>query len=211
MTSRLLFYLAKSGVLSAEDGYQQVINMIARDITGKNQRRIQRDGDLSKVRQTLVHVKKKQHYLAEQRKNYEDYLNICMQNMAKKRGERPRYGLPFTRQYFHVRRLRKEGREPKFGSYKYSGKQLYERGILVDVDKIEPKDYDKISIILSMDQVNIISIEGTYSRWGIPSMQVDMPYENLLQTQFEGAQTMDVLDGMVKVNVNLLIYLINKK
>ncbi|KAI9497788.1 Rho GTPase activation protein [Zychaea mexicana] len=211
VTSRLLFYLAKSGVLSAENDYQQVIKLIARDITGKNQRRIQRDGELSRVRQTLIHVKKKKHYLIEQRNDYENYLSICMQNMVKKRGERPRYGLPFTRQYFHVRRLRKEGREPKFGSFKYSGKQLYERGILVDVAKIEPKDYDKISIILSMDQVGIVSIEGTYSRWGIPSMQVDMPYENLLQTQFEGAQTMEVLDGMVKVNVNLLIYLINKK
>ncbi|KAI9264308.1 hypothetical protein BDA99DRAFT_508960 [Phascolomyces articulosus] len=211
VTSRLLLYLSQSGVLSADGGYQQIINMIARDITGKNQRRMQRDGELNRVRQTLVHVKSKQNYLIEQRNKYEDYLNICMQNLAMKRGERPRYGLPFTRQYFHVRRLRKAGCEPKFGSYKYSGKQLYERGILMDVNKLEPKDYDKISIILSMDQVNIISIEGTYARWGIPSLQVDMPYENLLKTQFEGAQTMDVLDGMVKVNVNLLIYLINKK
>jgi Ras GTPase-activating-like protein IQGAP2/3 len=62
-----------------------------------------------------------------------------------------------------------------------------------------------------MDQAGIITIEGSYSGWPMSSVQVDMRYEELLQTQFEGVQTMTVLDGMAKVNVNLIIYLINKK
>lgn len=211
VTSRLLHYLTRTGAISAEGGYQEMINMIARDITGKTSRRQQRDNELTRLGQTLKNVVRKRHYLTEQRTQYEDYLKECMTIMAKKRGKRPRYGLPFTRQYFHVRALKKQGLEPTFGSFKYSGKQLYERGILVEVDGIEPKDYDKINIILSMDTVGIITIEGAYSRWPIPSVQVDMRYEELLQTQFEGAQTMQVLDGLVKVNVNLLIFLINKK
>ncbi|KAI8145855.1 Rho GTPase activation protein [Fennellomyces sp. T-0311] len=210
VTGGFLSYLTKSGAISAEQGYQQVINLIARDITGKNLRRVQRDGELSRIRQTLMHVKKKQNYLTDQRNDYENYLNTCIKR-TERREKRSRFGLPFTRQYFHVRKLRREDREPKFGSFKYSGKQLYERGILVEVAGINPRHYDKISIILSMDQVGVITIEGGYSRWAIQPAQVNMPYENLLQTQFEGAQTMDLLDGMVKVNVNLLIYLINKK
>lgn len=191
--------------------YQSIINLIAQDITGKNARRQQRDHELSQLRQTLAHLKQKQGYLLEKKDQYEGYLSSSMEVMATKRGKRPRYMMPFTRQYFHVRGLKKQGLEPKFGSFKYTAKQLFDRGILVELDGIQPKHYDKISIILSMDHVNIITIEGSYSGWSITSVQVDLRYEELLQIQFEGQQTMKVLDGMVKVNVNLLIYLINKK
>lgn len=211
ITNRVLSYLTGVHLLPADDNYQHIINMIARDITGKNTRRSMRDAEISRVRLTLVYLKQKQQYLTEQREQYEGYLTQCMTKMANKRGQRPRYGLPFTRQYFHVKRLKKQGLEPKFGSFKYTAKQLHERGILLDIENISPKLYDKISIILSMDQVGIVTIEGSYSKWSIQSVQVDMRYEELLQTQFEGVQTMKVLDGMVKVNVNLLIYLINKK
>lgn len=214
IADRLLDYLIKSGAVPSsqgEDEYQGVINMIARDITGKNTRRKQRDAELSRVRQTLVHLKKKNQYLTDQREQYEGYLNQCMTIMATKRGKKPRYGLPFTRQYFHVRGLRKQGLEPRYGSFKYTAKQLHERGVLVDIADIPRKHYDKIAIILSMDHVGIITIEGSYSGWSISSVQVDLRYEELLQIQFERVQTMTVLDGMVKVNVNLLIYLINKK
>ncbi|KAL1936301.1 hypothetical protein VTP01DRAFT_435 [Rhizomucor pusillus] len=211
ITNRVLSYLTGVHLIPADDNYQHIINMIARDITGKNTRRSMRDAEISRVRLTLVYLKQKQQYLTEQREQYEGYLTQCMTKMANKRGQRPRYGLPFTRQYFHVKRLKKQGLEPKFGSFKYTAKQLHERGILLDIENISPKLFDKISIILSMDQVGIVTIEGSYSKWSIQSVQVDMRYEELLQTQFEGVQTMKVLDGMVKVNVNLLIYLINKK
>jgi Ras GTPase-activating-like protein IQGAP2/3 len=185
--------------------------MIARDITGKNSRRLQRDKELERLKQTLSHLKEKRQYLLDQGNQYEGYLNSCMTAMATKKGKKSKFIFPFTRQYFHIRGLQKLGLVPKFGSYKYTAKQLYERGILLELMGISKKHYDSIPIILSMDQAGIITIEGSYSGWPMSSVQVDMRYEELLQTQFEGVQTMTVLDGMAKVNVNLIIYLINKK
>ncbi|KAI8881001.1 Rho GTPase activation protein [Backusella circina FSU 941] len=211
IANRLVTHLERCKVISNNNNYQDIINMIARDITGKNTRRLQRDKELERLKQTLSHLKEKRQYLLDQGNQYEGYLNSCMTAMATKKGKKSKFIFPFTRQYFHIRGLQKLGLVPKFGSYKYTAKQLYERGILLELMGISKKHYDSIPIILSMDQAGIITIEGSYSGWPMSSVQVDMRYEELLQTQFEGVQTMTVLDGMAKVNVNLIIYLINKK
>ncbi|KAI8372080.1 Rho GTPase activation protein [Choanephora cucurbitarum] len=211
IANRLVEHLERCKVIANNNNYQDVINMIARDITGKNSRRIQRDRELARMRLTLSHLKEKRDYLLEQGNSYEGYLDSCMMAMATKRGKKQKFTLPFTRQYFHMRGLQKSGLVPTFGSYKYTAKQLYERNILLELTDIPKRHYDRIPIILSMDQAGIITIEGSYAGWSMSSVQVDMRYEELLQTQFEGVQTVTVLDGMAKVNVNLLIYLINKK
>jgi Ras GTPase-activating-like protein IQGAP2/3 len=163
------------------------------------------------MRQTLEHLNDKKKYLLEQGNQYEDYLASCMNAMATKKGKKAKFVFPFTRQYFHIKGLQKQGAVPTFGSYKYTAKQLHERGILLELVGISKKHYDSIPIILSMDQAGVITIEGSYSGWSLSSVQVDIRYEELLQTQFEGVQSTSVLDGMAKANVNLLIYLINKK
>ncbi|KAL9554811.1 hypothetical protein PS6_003200 [Mucor atramentarius] len=211
IANRLVVHLERCKVIANNNAYQDVINMIARDITGKNTRRMQRDRELARMKLTLSHLQEKRDYLLEQGNSYEGYLNSCMTAMATKKGKKQKFIFPFTRQYFHMRGLQKLGLVPKFGSYKYTAKQLYERKVLLELMDIPKRHYDRIPIILSMDQAGIITIEGSYSGWPMSSVQVDMRYEELLQTQFEGVQTVTVLDGMAKVNVNLLIYLINKK
>ncbi|KAI7892827.1 Rho GTPase activation protein [Mucor mucedo] len=211
IASRLVVHLETCKVIANNNAYQDVINMIARDITGKNTRRLQRDRELARMKLTLNHLKEKRDYLLEQGNSYEGYLNSCMTSMATKRGKKQKFIFPFTRQYFHMRGLQKLGLVPKFGSYKYTAKQLFERNVILELMGIPKRHYDRIPIILSMDQAGIITIEGSYSGWPMSSVQVDLRYEELLQTQFEGVQTVTVLDGMAKVNVNLLIYLINKK
>ncbi|KAI8047108.1 Rho GTPase activation protein [Gilbertella persicaria] len=211
IANRLVVHLERCKVIASNNGYQDVINMIARDITGKNSRRMQRDRELARMKLTLSHLKEKRDYLLDQGNSYEGYLDSCMTAMATKRGKKQKFTLPFTRQYFHMRGLQKSGLVPKFGSYKYTAKQLYERNIILELMDIPKKHYDRIPIILSMNQAGIITIEGSYAGWPMSSVQVDMRYEELLQTQFEGVQTVTVLDGMARVNVNLLIYLINKK
>ncbi|KAI8639558.1 hypothetical protein BD408DRAFT_371421 [Parasitella parasitica] len=211
IANRLVVHLERCKVIANNNAYQDVINMIARDITGKNTRRTQRDRELARMKLTLSHLREKRDYLLDQGNSYEGYLNSCMTAMATKKGKKQKFIFPFTRQYFHIRGLQKLGLVPKFGSYKYTAKQLHERNVLLELMDIPKRHYDRIPIILSMDQAGIITIEGSYSGWPMSSVQVDMRYEELLQTQFEGVKTAIVLDGMAKVNVNLLIYLINKK
>ncbi|CEP08000.1 hypothetical protein [Parasitella parasitica] len=211
IANRLVVHLERCKVIANNNAYQDVITMIAQDITGKNTRRMQRDREMARMKLTLSHLQEKRDYLLDQGNSYEGYLNSCMTAMATKKGKKQKFIFPFTRQYFHMRGLQKLGLVPKFGSYKYTAKQLHERKVLLELMDIPKRHYDRIPIILSMDQAGIITIEGSYSGWPMSSVQVDMRYEELLQTQFEGVQTVTVLDGMAKVNVNLLIYLINKK
>ncbi|GAB5593632.1 iqgap-related protein [Umbelopsis nana] len=211
ITVKLVLNLERCGVISSGNNYQDLIKMIAKDITNKNTRRKIRQGEIQRLQQTLGNLHEKTLYLEEQQQHYEGYLDSCMANMVSKRGKKNKFVLPFTRQYFHIRELQRNGRVPKFGSYKYTAKQLYDRRILLELTNISPKQYDRIPLVLSMDQVGIITIEGSYAGWGIASMSVDLRFEELLQTQFNGIQTMTVLDGMAKINVNLLIWLINRK
>ncbi|KAI8581736.1 hypothetical protein K450DRAFT_230913 [Umbelopsis ramanniana AG] len=211
ITVKLVLNLERCGVISSGNNYQDLIKMIAKDITNKNTRRKIRQGEIQRLQQTLTHLQEKTAYLEEQKGNFEKYIDNCMQNQMNKRGKKNKFVMPFTRQYFHIRQLQKDGRVPKFGSYKYTAKQLYDRRILLELTDISPKQYDRIPLVISMNEVGIIEIKGSYAGWGIASMAVELRFEELLQTQFNGIQTMTVLDGMAKINVNLLIWLINRK
>ncbi|RCI04252.1 hypothetical protein CU098_006905 [Rhizopus stolonifer] len=209
--AKLHAYLMQHGVIPQSPGYQSIINMIAMDITKKGERRKLRNAEIKKLQTLLNHLKEKRDFLVGQGDSYKEYLDGCMKNMAEKRGKKQKFVFPFTRQYFHIKNLQKRGLVPKFGSFKYSAKTLYERGIIVNLAGVSSKMYGRITIILSMDRAGIITFEGYFPLLNTQDLHVDVHYEDLLQTQYEGVQTMKVLDGMATVNVNLLIYLINKK
>ncbi|ORZ24649.1 hypothetical protein BCR42DRAFT_366127 [Absidia repens] len=246
---RLVVHLERCGIISSAGGYQDIINMIAHDITGKNSRRQQRAREVGRMKSTLIHLQTKCNYLLEQGNQYEDYLNGCMTALATKTSKNnkkhKKAPILFSRQYFHIRGLQKSGvGVPQFGSYKYTAKQLHERGILLNVDYpgIKKSKYDQIAMIFSMDQAGLITVEAKYAGWNpIPNgsattyptisssvsssttssyassksskmaLRVSLRYEDLLQAQFEGTHMITLLDGAVKINLNLLIYFINKK
>ncbi|KAI9306909.1 Rho GTPase activation protein [Cunninghamella echinulata] len=222
LTHRLLLHLERCNVISAADGYQSMINMIAQDITGKNNMRRQRERELERMKSIIEHLNQKRDYLLDQSNQYEDYFNGCMESMANKKNKKNyKFTLSlFSKQYFHIRSIQRSGNPvPRFGSYKYTAKQLYDRGILVQVDFIgvTSKNYDRIAMVFSMDQPGIISIvAGLDGSKYLPApasmvVTVDLKYEDLLQIQYEGSQIISLLDDSVKVNLNLLIYFINKK
>ena len=49
--------------------------------------------------------------------------------------------VPFSKQYFHQKKLEKEGAMPKFGSYKYDGDKLHKKGVLISIDGYSEKQY----------------------------------------------------------------------
>ncbi|KAI8643207.1 hypothetical protein BD408DRAFT_365136 [Parasitella parasitica] len=203
-------HLLKHGIIPASPGYQSIISMIAVDITKKGERRKLRNTEIKKLQVILQHLDEKKHFLVSQGTSYKEYLDGCMKNMAERRGKKQKFVMPFTRQYFHMKNLQRRNLVPKFGSFKYSAKTLHDRGIIIALGGIPQNLYARINIILSMDRAGIISFEA-YFPLMTQDLHVDVHYEHLLQTQYEGVQTMKVLDGMATVNVNLLIYLINKK
>lgn len=103
------------------------------------------------------------------------------------------------------------GRVPKFGSYKYSARQLMDKGALVSWSGTADRDWDKINLTISCDQVGVFSIEGSRGHIQIPGASALVPIEDLLQAQFESHQFTTLFEGNLKLNVNLLLHLLYKK
>lgn len=122
-----------------------------------------------------------------------------------------RFLLPFTKQYNHQRELERSGRVPKFGSYKYSARALFDKGVLVSWSGMPERDWGQVDLTISCDEVGIFSLEGSRSHIQIPGASALVPIEDLLQAQFEAHQFMTLFEGNLRLNVNLLLHLLYKK
>ncbi|KAJ1948236.1 iqgap- protein, partial [Linderina macrospora] len=199
------------------DGYQGMLNAIARDIRTKAQRRERRRVEMRRIRTTLLNLKEKSEYLESQRHAYEEYLASCTQRLAKdapssSKSQRKMHSvLPFTRQYFHLRDLQRSGRVPRFGSYKYSAEKLYYKGVIISVDGYPPRQLDKISLTISSDEAGVFDVQVSLLGVKMPGGGCVLHMQDLLQLQYDNVQTMTLYEGSVVVNTYLLVYLINKK
>jgi len=208
-----ILQLESTGKVTRKNGYQDMINAIAVDIRTKHRRRLQRAGELAQVKQTLSNLNEKKSFLEGQIKSYHDYVESCMNNITTKKGKKQRYVMPFTKQYFHMRNLQRHGKVPQFGSFKYTAQKLFEKGVLLNLEGISPKQYSQISLTISCDEPGLFQIEAETSIMMVrlPVSTMELRLEDLLQCQFNNIQIMSLFDDMAKVNVNLLLFLVNKK
>ncbi|KAL7620710.1 iqgap- protein [Parahypoxylon ruwenzoriense] len=202
--------LEQMGRITKHNYYQDVLNAIALDIRTKSRRRIQRQRELEGVRLTLTNLHDKAKYLEQQRKSYDDYIEQAMATLQKNKGKK-RFLLPFTKQYNHQRELERSGRVPKFGSYKYSVRALAEKGVVVSWQGVSERDWSNINLTISCDEVGVFNVEGSRGHIQIPGASALIPIEDLLQAQFESHQFMNVFEGNLRLNVNLLLHLLYKK
>ncbi|KAI0909761.1 hypothetical protein F4823DRAFT_592970 [Ustulina deusta] len=201
--------LEQMGRITKHNYYQDVLNAIASDIRTKSRRRVQRQRELEGVRLTLSNLHEKAKYLEQQRKSYDDYIEQAMATLQKNQGKR--HFFPFTKQYNHQRELERSGRVPKFGSYKYSVRALFGKGVVVSWQGVPERDWSSINLTIACDQVGIFNIEGSRGHIQIPGANAVIPIEDVLQAQFEARQFMDFFEGNLRVNVNLLLHLLYRK
>jgi Ras GTPase-activating-like protein IQGAP2/3 len=119
--------------------------------------------------------------------------------------------MPFSKQYNHERELERSGRKPKFGSFKYSAQTLSNKGVLVYWRGHPDREWDKIDITISCDEVGVFFIEGSRGSMMIPGASAQVPMDSLLAAQFANHQFMDLFEGAMRLNVNLLMHLLYKK
>lgn len=205
-----IMHLEQMGRITKHNYYQDILNAIALDIRTKSRRRIQRQRELEGVRLTLGNLHEKAKYLEQQRKSYDDYIEQAMATLQKSKGKK-RFLLPFTKQYNHQRELERSGRVPKFGSYKYSVRALAEKGVVVSWQGVSERDWSNINLTISCDEVGVFNVEGSRGHIQIPGASALIPIEDLLQAQFESHQFMNVFEGNLRLNVNLLLHLLYKK
>jgi Ras GTPase-activating-like protein IQGAP2/3 len=213
-----ILHLQRAGRISPHNNYQDLLNSIAVDIRTKHKRRIQRSKELEGVRATLAALDDKAHFLEQQLKSYNDYVEQAMVTLQNKRGKK-RFLLPFTRQYNHMRELQRAGREYRFGSFKYSARNLAEKGILISWQGYHERQWERLDITLSSNRIGVFEIQGSQGSMMIPGAFAEVPLDGLLQAQFDNHQFMNLFgegkdgggQGCLRVNVNLFLHLIFKK
>lgn len=204
--------LERYGKLSRNNQYQDLLNAIAVDIRTKHRRRVQRAREIEGVRATLAQLDAKAAFLDEQLQSYNDYVEQAMVTLQNKKGTKKKFLMPFSRQYNHERELAKSGRIPKFGSFKYSARQLAEKGVLVSWTGFTEDKWSRISVTISSDEVGVFHIEGSTGSMMIPGASAIVPLDDLLQAQFENSQFIHLFpDAGLKFNVNLFLNLVYKK
>lgn len=200
--------LEQLGWITRDNHYQELLNRIADDIRTQNRRRIERQYELGAARHTLENLVEKRLYLDSQLKSYNDYIEQAMMSLQSKKGKKKTI-LPFTKQYFHMRDLQKSGKVPKFGSRKYSASKLYYKGILVSILNENPP-FDKIDMTISSDQIGEFKFESSYQGIAIPGANETVQLDDLLQAQFNKAETIDVFQGKMTLRVSLMLNLVFK-
>lgn len=92
---------------------------------------------------------------------------------------------------------------------KYSAAKLQEKGVLLEVDGLPQSQFKNVIFEISpTEHSGLFSVRCKFM--GVEMEKVDIDIQKLLELQFEGAPIMDMF-GKAKVNVNLLLYLLNRK
>jgi hypothetical protein len=92
---------------------------------------------------------------------------------------------------------------------KYSGSKLMERGVLLEIDGLSSNQFKNVQFDITPTDTNgVFTIRAKFMGVEMESIEVDI--QDLLQKQYEGCAIIDLF-GKAKINVNLLIFLLNSK
>ncbi|KAJ2926418.1 hypothetical protein H1R20_g10677, partial [Candolleomyces eurysporus] len=213
LASYKLLGLEKQGKITREDGFQGILNSIAGDVHRKRRKRIQRQQEIRSMSETLRQLAEQKKHLLAQIDSYNDYVESAMSNMQRRKGKK-RLVIPFAKQYLHLRELERSGQTPQFGSFIYTAKYLYERGILLSIDSYSPEQFDKLQITMSSNTPGVFTVVLACTMLDRVTSTVareNTCMQDLLQAKYENRPSLSILGGKVKVNLEPFLDQINKK
>ncbi|NXO69462.1 IQGA1 protein, partial [Phainopepla nitens] len=188
--------LTELGPVNAKNQYQELINDIAKDIRNQRRYRQRRKAELVKLQQTYSALNSKATFYGEQVDYYKSYIKTCLDNLASKGkvSKKPR---------------EMKGKNSKKISLKYTAARLHEKGVLLEIEDLQGNQFKNVIFEISpTDEVGDFEVKAKFM--GVQMETFMLHYQDLLQLQYEGVAVMKLFDR-AKVNVNLLIFLLNKK
>lgn len=186
--------LTELGMVNPESRYQDLINDIAKDIRNQRRYRQRRKAELVKLQQTHSALNSKAVFYEEQVDYYKSYIKTCLDNLASK-----------------GKVSKKPGgmKKSKKISLKYTAARLHEKGVLLEIEDLQVNQFKNVIFEISpMEEVGDFEVKAKFM--GVQMETYMLHYQDLLQLQYEGVAVMKMFDR-AKVNVNLLIFLLNKK
>uniref|UniRef100_A0A668AYD0 IQ motif containing GTPase activating protein 2 n=1 Tax=Myripristis murdjan TaxID=586833 RepID=A0A668AYD0_9TELE len=188
---RNLRTLEQAGVVTANNKYQDLINDISKDIRYQRRYRQRRKAELLKLQQTLTALNSKAAFYQEQMNYYDTYIKTCLDNLNRNKGEE------------------KGSKKWKQQSLKYTGARLHEKGVILEIEGLQTNQFKNVMFDISpSEEVGDFEVKAKFM--GVEMEKVQLHFQDLLQLQYEGVAVMKMFDK-AKVNVNLLIFLLNKK
>ncbi|TRM67597.1 hypothetical protein BD626DRAFT_395296 [Schizophyllum amplum] len=208
---KCLLKLEEQGKITRVNNFQDILNDIAYDVRSKHRRRLQRQQEMQNMQEAIKQLGERKRYFQKQIDAYSDYMKDALSTMQ--RGKKQRVILPFTKQYKHKQNLQRSGRTPKFGSYLYTAKDLYDRQIILSVDQYSPRQFDKINIVMSSNDFGVFTLDLESSLFGVTSRiaSQNISMSELLDAKYENRSAIPLFDGKVKANTEKLLFQINKK
>ncbi|KAM6229158.1 ras GTPase-activating-like protein IQGAP3 [Spheniscus humboldti] len=186
---RNLRRLESLGLVDSAHQYQELIDELAKDIRNQRRYRQHRKGELLKLRQTLQGLNAKTLFYEEQIDYYNQYIKTCLDNLAASN--------------------KVSGKNKKLQSLHYTAARLFEKGVLLEIEDLPLSQFRNVIFdIIPCEESGRFQVKAKFM--GIDMERFQLHYQDLLQLQYEGVAVMKMFDK-AKVNVNLLIFLLNKK
>ncbi|XP_077989473.1 ras GTPase-activating-like protein IQGAP1 isoform X2 [Glandiceps talaboti] len=192
--------LEKAGLVSKSDNYQQIINAIVRDIRNQRKYRQRRKQEIVKLRNTLKGLETKSSFYEEQIDYYNQYIKTCLDNLQRKGKKSTKAKNPFT--------VDREAARIQ-GQLKYSAAKLHEKGVILEIEGLPENQFKNVMFEFETTETSgVFAISAKFM--GVSMEKVQLVFQDLLQLQYDGVAVMKMFDR-AKVNVNLLIFLLNRK
>ncbi|XP_034026002.1 ras GTPase-activating-like protein IQGAP2 [Thalassophryne amazonica] len=199
--SRNLRNLEQAGIVTVANKYQDIINDISKDIRYQRRYRQRRKAELVKLQQTLTALNSKAAFYQEQRNYYDTYIKTCLDNLNRKNSRRS---------------IKLDGKAEEKGSkkwkpqsLKYTAARLHEKGVILEIEGLQTNQLKNVLFDISpTEEVGDFEVKAKFM--GVEMEKVQLHFQDLLQLQYDGVAVMKMFDR-AKVNVNLLIFLLNKK
>uniref|UniRef100_A0A8P4GUV5 IQ motif containing GTPase activating protein 2 n=1 Tax=Dicentrarchus labrax TaxID=13489 RepID=A0A8P4GUV5_DICLA len=185
---RNLRNLEQAGLVTTSNKYQDLINDISKDIRYQRRYRQRRKAELVKLQQTLTALNSKTAFHQDQMNYYDTYIKTCLDNLN---------------------RNNKGSKKWKPQSLKYTAARLHEKGVILEIEGLQTNQFKNVMFDISpTEEVGDFEVKAKFM--GVEMEKVQLHFQDLLQLQYEGVAVMKMFDK-AKVNVNLLIFLLNKK
>uniref|UniRef100_A0A4W5PJN1 IQ motif containing GTPase activating protein 2 n=1 Tax=Hucho hucho TaxID=62062 RepID=A0A4W5PJN1_9TELE len=181
---RNLRTLEQAGLVTASNKYQDLINDIAKDIRYQRRYRQRRRAELVKLQQALSALNSKTAFYQDQTNYYDTYIKTCLDNLNR-------------------------NKKWKHQSLKYTAARLHEKGVILEIEGLQTNQFKNVMFDISpSEEVGDFEVKAKFM--GVEMEKVQLHFQDLLQLQYEGVAVMKMFDK-AKVNVNLLVFLLNKK
>ncbi|CAM2114128.1 ras GTPase-activating-like protein IQGAP2 isoform X1 [Caretta caretta] len=198
---RNLRTLEQAGLVSSANKYQEIINEIAKDIRNQRRYRHHRKAELVKLQQTLSALQSKTTFYEDQVNYYNTYIKTCLDNLTRKNSRRSIK--------LDGKVEEKGSKKLKHTSLKYTAARLHEKGVILEIEDLQTNQFKNVMFdITPGEEIGDFEIKAKFL--GVQMEKVELHFQDLLQMQYEGVAVMKMFDK-AKVNVNLLIFLLNKK